>query len=400
MEMTMKTRKELTKALAKRYGSANKKAKSNILEEFCASTGYNRDYAASILRCPTSTTNKSGKKRKGHCGRPPQYTGETVHILESLWKRFDHLCGKRFIVLLKTILPHIRQSGNPAISAEQYLQLQSISAATVDRLLASIRKRMKVRGNSYTRPSNGLKASIPVRTFGDWQDVPPGHFQIDTVGHDGGSIDAKCAFSLCLTDVCLGWTERYAMNNRAFKWVKEGLSVMKQAIPFTILHLHPDNGGEFINYGMIAWCKDNTIELSRSRAGKKNDNCHVEQKNFDTIRKLIGYARYSTPHMIDTLNKLYAVHGILLNYFYPSQKLIAKERIGSKIKKIYDEPLSPADRLLRHPDIPANVKVAVRTKLRSLNPVELSKEVDRLVALLLDQLALQSNSVVQQTGND
>lgn len=382
-------------------GTENRiKTKSAILEEFCTNTGYNRDYAANLLRKSGNATKKPKPKVRGRTGRPPRYAIEIVHILESIWKRFDNLCGKRFIVLLKTILPNIRHGENPTITPEQYLLLQSISAATVDRLLAPIRKRMKIRGNSYTRPSDGLKASIPVRTFGEWQDVPPGYFQIDTVGHDGGSIDANCAFSLCLTDVCLGWTERYAMNNRAFKWVKQGLSVMQRAIPFTILHLHPDNGGEFINYGMIAWCEDNTIELSRSRAGKKNDNCHVEQKNFDTIRKLIGYARYSTPHMIDTLNKLYVVHGLLLNYFYPSQKLIEKERHGSKIKKIYDEPLSPAQRLLRHPDIPVNVKAAVRAKLCTLNPVELSTEVDRLVALLLDQLALQSNSVVQHTGND
>jgi hypothetical protein len=256
-----------------------------------------------------------------------------------------------------------------------------------------------LRGNSYTRPSNALKASIPVRTFGDWQNVAPGHFQIDTVGHDGGMIDANCAFTLCVTDVCLGWTERYAMINRAFKWVKQGLSLMKNAIPFEILHLHPDGGSEFINFGMIAWCKEHTIELSRSRPGKKNDNCHVEQKNFDTIRKLIGYARYSTPRMIDTLNQLYTIHGLLLNYFYPSQKLIFKERHGSKIKKVYDAPLTPAQRLLRHPDIPIKVKSSVRAKLRTLDPLELSNEVDRLVTSLLNQLAEQSNSVVQHSVN-
>ena len=399
MEMTMKTRKELTKSLAKRYKKATKKAKSVMLGEFCANTGYNRDYAASILRNGIKPQQKTKTKNKQHTGRPSMYDDDFVHILESIWKRFDHLCGKRFVVLLKSVLPSLRNCQNPAMPYEQYMRLQSISAATVDRILAPIRKRLKVRGNSYTRPSNGLKASIPVRTFGDWQNVVPGHFQIDTVGHDGGMIDTNCAFTLCMTDVCLGWTERYAMNNRAFKWVQQGLSVMQNAIPFDILHLHPDNGSEFINLGMIAWCKEHTIELSRSRAGKKNDNSYVEQKNFDTIRKLIGYARYSTPPMIDTLNQLYAVHGLLLNYFYPSQKLIAKERHGSRIKKVYDEPLSPAQRLLRHSFLSAKVKSAVRVKLRTLDPLELSNEVDRLVTLLLDQLAEESNSMIQHSGN-
>jgi hypothetical protein len=246
-----------------------------------------------------------------------------------------------------------------------------------------------------------LKESIPVRTFGDWQDVPPGHCQIDTVGHDGGLLAADCAFSLCLTDICLGWTERYAMQNRAFKWVRQGLDVIQASMPFPIAELHPDNGSEFINYGLVDWCarQQPAVALSRSRPNKKNDNCYVEQKNFDTIRKLVGYARYSSQAMLETLNELYTVHGLLLNFFYPSQKLIAKTRIGSRIQKTYDEPRCPADRLLAHPAIAESVKRSVRSKRRTLDPLALSRRADALTDRLINLLAERHTSVLQEAGN-
>jgi len=213
-------------------------------------------------------------------------------------------------------------------------------------------------------------------------------------------MSTDCSFTLCLTDIYSGWTERYAMQNRAFKWVHMGLEIMRASIPFLLRHLHPDNGSEFINYGLVSYCKGQhpVIELSRSRAGKKNDNCHVEQKNFDTIRKLVGYARYSTQEMLSTLNELYTVHGLLLNYFYPSQKLISKTRIGSKVKKTYDYPQSPADRLLGHPAVEDRIKLAIRARRLSLDPISLSSTADRLSAKLMRLLSQESSKVVQQAG--
>jgi len=402
MEMTMKTRKELTKTIARRYIKAGRQGKSTILTEFCLSTGFNRDYAATLLRSTGKTTIPVTRQRppnKVRSGRPPIYDDSTIRIIKLLWKQFDKLCAKRFAVLLRTVLPRLRNDKFLAISPTQFTKLNIISAATINRHLAASRKEDKLHGTCYTRASDGLKESIPVRTFGEWHGVPPGHCQIDTVGHDGGVLSSDCAFSLCLTDVCSGWTERYAMQNRAFKWVNQGLDVIQASMPFPLVHLHPDNGSEFINHGLVAWCtkQQPAVELSRSRAGKKNDNCYIEQKNFDTIRKLVGYARYSSQEMLETLNELYRVHGLLLNYFYPSQKLITKTRIGSKIKKTYDEPKSAADRLLAHPAIPDEVKRIVRTKRRALDPLALSREVDVLTERLLKMLVEQSASVLQQS---
>jgi hypothetical protein len=298
---------------------------------------------------------------------------------------------------LRTVLPLLAREPFLGLSEALSLSLSTVSPATVDRLLAAERKRYTLSGHSYTRSGESLKDLIPVRTFNEWKACPPGHAQIDTVGHDGGRLAGDCSFTLCLTDVCTGWTERYAMQNRAFKWVHTGLDVFRSAIPFPIVQLHPDGGSEFINHGLIAYCKnpDHPIELTRSRAGKKNDNCYIEQKNFDTVRKLVGYARYSTQEMLITLNELYRVHGLLINYFYPSQKLIEKTRIGSKVTKRYDAPQSPADRLLANPHVPAHIKKTTQAVRASLNPVHLAGEVQRLSNVLQRLLQTESTAVAE-----
>jgi len=406
MEMTMKTRQELIKATAKRYQKANRQKKAAMLDEFCETTQYNRDYAATMLRLRGRTERPKAKKLQAgavpcrRTGRPPVYDQDTIRILVLLWRMFDQLCAKRLVPLVRNSIASLQSHELLRITPEQVHLLTTMSASTADRLLKKTRAVSKLHGYCYTRPNGGLKESIPVRTFGEWQDCLPGDCQIDTVGHDGGMMSTDCSFTLCLTDIYSGWTERYAMQNRAFKWVHMGLEIMRASIPFLLRHLHPDNGSEFINYGLVSYCKGQhpVIELSRSRAGKKNDNCHVEQKNFDTIRKLVGYARYSTQEMLSTLNELYTVHGLLLNYFYPSQKLISKTRIGSKVKKTYDYPQSPADRLLGHPAVEDRIKLAIRARRLSLDPISLSSTADRLSAKLMRLLSQESSKVVQQAG--
>jgi hypothetical protein len=398
--MNMRTRKEVTKAVATRYRKGTRKSKECILDEFCKTTGYNRDYAATILRAKEVEESAKSLKQKHpphRSGRPPQYTDHTRRILILLWNLFDRICAKRLAVLIRTALPSLCEDSFLGITAEQAHLLLTISPATIDRMIKPIRVRLQIRGHCYTRPSGGLKESIPVRTFGEWASCPPGHCQIDTVGHDGGVLSQQCAFTLCLTDIASGWTERFALQNRAFKWIFIGLERMKASLPFPLLHLHPDNGSEFINYGLISWCAAQTppIALSRSRAGKKNDNCYVEQKNFDTIRKLVGYARYASQETLETLNALYEAHGLLLNYFYPSQKLITKTRSGSNYKKTYDMPKSPAARLLESPAVDETTKTLIRARLSSLNPLALSRQVDALSEHLLATLALQNASVLQ-----
>ena len=408
MEMSLKTRRELARAFVNRYRASNRKDKSSLLNEFCAATGYNRDYAAALLRTwgnkrrvepgGGSPARHATPKQKG--GRPAVYGKDVLRILKVLWKRFDFLCGKRLVPLIRASLAFLRDDRFLHASPAQIKGLASISPATVDRMLASERKKYNLRGHTYTRSRESLKDLVPVRTFDEWKDCPPGHAQIDTVGHDGGFLSGECSFTLCMTDVCTGWTERFAMQNRAFKWVHLGLDAFRAAMPFPLVHLHPDGGSEFINHGLVAYCKnpDHPVALTRSRAGKKNDNCHVEQKNFDTVRKLVGYARYSSPEMLETLNALYRVHGLLLNYFYPSQKLIEKARVGSKVKKRYDLAQSPAERLLAHSAVPEHVKGTIVAMRASLNPLWLAGEVDRLSGSLRGLLEAEARATPKIQG--
>jgi hypothetical protein len=233
-------------------------------------------------------------------------------------------------------------------------------------------------GISHTHSSPALRQLVPVRTFGDFSQVAPGHCQLDTVGHDGGIASGDYAFSVVISDVCTAWAERRAVQNRASRWIQQALDEMRLAIPFAVRHLHPDCGSEFINRNILRYCIDYGITLTRSRAGKKNDNCWVEQKNFDTVRKLVGYARYSSPEALLVLNQLYRVQGLLQNYVLPSQKLLEKRHVGSRVCKRYDMPLTPAERVLRHPKVSARAKRRIHQTHASLVNASFADEVSQL----------------------
>jgi len=229
---------------------------------------------------------------------------------------------------------------------------------------------------------------IPVRTFGEFSQVAPGHCQLDCVGHDGGIASGEYAFSVVISDVCTAWTERRAVQNRAARWIQPALEDIRLAVPFAVQHLHPDSGAEFINKNILRYCTDHQITLTRSRPGKKNDNCWVEQKNFDTVRKLVGYARYSSPQALEALNELYRVQGVLQNYILPSQKLLQKTRVGSRVRKLYQKPLTPAERVLLHPQVPLKVKARIRRVRAALDPLALA---DQVIALQKRLLKLADN---------
>jgi len=398
----MKTRRELTETLCARYRMADRRTKATILGEFCESTRYNRAYAALLLRgyplrrlvvgSEGARRMRSVKVPRHGGGRPRLYGGEVQRVVLNVWGRFGYLCGKRLAPILRRCLPSLRRDRFLHPSAEVCEALKHISPASIDRLLRPARQKLRLKGICHTRPTTGLLALVPVRTFGDFSSVPPGHVQVDTVGHDGGIASGEYAFSLAFTDVCTGWTERRAVQNRASRWIITALDEIRQAVPFPLTHLHADNGSEFINVNLYRYCKANGVELSRSRAGRKNDNCWVEQKNFDTVRKLVGYARYGSPQALEALNTLYRLQGLLQNYVLPCQKLKEKKRIGSKVYKRYDKLLTPAERVLLHHDISAKAKAKVRSTNARLNPLALADRVlilQRRVLALAEDLRLE-----------
>jgi hypothetical protein len=388
MEMSMRSRKELTAVTARGYRNTDHETKGHILSQFCRSSGYNRAYAAMLLRGYGRTRlvdSGSGvlqlrpiKRPRCGGGRPRLYDAQLQRVLVNLWRRFGYLCGKRLAPLLRRCIASIRRDRFLHPSCQVCMALTQISPATIDRLLKPARQKLRGKGHCHTRSRGALSQLIPVRSFGDFASVPPGHGQLDTVGHDGGVATGEYAFTVALCDVCTAWTERRAVENRAFRWIEPALEDMHQSIPFPLTHLHPDSGAEFINRNLYRYCQQHGIQLTRSRAGHKNDNCWVEQKNFDTVRKLVGYVRYSSPEALKALNELYRIQGMLQNYVLPSQKLLEKKRVGSRVSKRYDSPLTPAERVLRHPQISTQVKAKVRKVLASLDPLALADQVAEL----------------------
>lgn len=408
MELSMKSRKELSQAVARRYRKADRKGKTRILDEFVAATGYNRAYAAMLLRnygrsrtlaaVHGSVRVVAEKHRRGAGGRPPVYGKEVQRALEKLWKRFGYLCGKRLVPVIQSTLPFISAHRGLAISAITRAALQTISPASVDRLLAPARKRLFLKGISHTKPVSALGSAIPVRTFSQWVHVTPGHFQLDLVGHDGGIAHGQFCFTLSATDVCTGWTERRAVHTKAASRIVPALENMRKSVVFAFLEIHPDNGSEFINHILTSYCREHHIRMTRSRAGRKNDNCYVEQKNFDTVRKIVGYYRYLGEQSAQIMNELYRLHGLLQNYVYPSQKLVSKTRSGATVHKKHDSPKTPADRLLGREDTPARVRWNVHAIRQSIDPIAVATRVAALQRQLIGTAVKHLSSSKTEQG--
>ena len=211
-----------------------------------------------------------------------------------------------------------------------------MSAATIDRRLASERAKHQLRGRCNTKPGSLLKSQIPVRTWDDWDDARPGFVEIDLVSHDGGNLTGQHAFTLTVTDIATGWTENRVSASKAAKCVKAALNDIAYRMPFPVLGVDSDNGSEFINVTLLQWCERHQITFTRARPGNKNDGCHVEQKNWAVVRTVVGYHRYDTAAEMLLLNEIWQLQSQLTNYFYPQQKLISKVRDGAKVTKKYD----------------------------------------------------------------
>ena len=251
------------------------------------------------------------------------YDQQTVAALTKLWRHFGYLCGKRLAATLRLWLPHYegwnaRSKRKIALTPEVRAKLLRISPATIDRLLRAEKRKLSLRGLSHTKkPTGTLMLQIPIRTFSEWHNVPVGTLGMDLVGHDGGSAQGEFAYTLLATDRCTQWTEMRAVPNKAQKWVFEQLLVVRRLLPFELLGVHSDNGGEFINAHLQRYCEQQQIDFTRSRAHRKNDNNFTEQKNFDVVRKHVGYARYvpkDTPEAVALLNELYDRLRLMVNY--------------------------------------------------------------------------------------
>jgi len=385
MRLTMTECKTVTKASSARYRRARKQEKSRMLDEFTQDTGYNRVYAARVLRGHGQRVEvrpgvivEGSVRAKRPRTRDRQYGPDVVKALTKVWKVMDYVCGKRLAAVLPEVVARLVQCGELKVSRAVRDKLMGISASTIDRLLAPERKKHTLKGRGRTKPGTLLKHQIPVRTFSQWSDAQPGFVEMDLVAHDGGSNQGEYCQTLDATDVATGWSEQIAVPTKAQCWVFDAIQEMRERLPFALLGIDSDNGAEFINHQLADYCTGEKLTFTRSRAGRKNDNCFVEQKNWSIVRRFAGYGRFDTPEACEALNDLYRVLHDYINFFMPSMKLKEKTRNGARVTKRYDKAQTPYQRVRAAPQVSSAVKRRLRRRYATLNPAALKRQIDEL----------------------
>lgn len=367
--MSQKSKQELAEALRPRYQKADRRAKSRMLDEFVAVTGYHRKYAIQVL-----------KHWPRHRARQRRRTSAkyqaVVGTLEQVWQVADHICGKRLVAALPALLEALERHGELRLDRQTRDLLLQLSPATADRLLRPIRGRLGWRrGISTTKPGTLLKQAIPVRTFADWDDARAGFTEIDLVAHCGDAAQGEFVYSLDIVDIATRWSEQVALPNRSQAAVTAALETARQRLPFPLLGVDSDNGSEFINANLLRYCEQYHLTFTRSRPYRKNDQAHVEQKNWTAVRQIVGYDRYEGQPACDALNALYTTRHLYHNFFQPVMVLVSKEREGAKVTKRYDAPKTPYQRTLEAPDVSEADKTRLRQLYVTLNPAALLRQI-------------------------
>jgi hypothetical protein len=378
-----RTDEKYLRLLKKRYAKASRKERGAILDVFVKTTGYHRKHASALL-------NGRRQRVQGPIKRPRRaiYGTEEARALLILSQLFDHINSKRLRKALDAELQGLYESGFLQVSSECYQKLKRVSPATIDRLLAGRRRRSGKR-RGFTKPGTLLKHQIPVRTWADWTEDHPGFCEMDLVDHSGGRIirGADHAWTLCFTDVMTAWTECVAVRNKAQVHVFAAIKRARRRLPFPLLGVDSDNGSEFINDQLFRYCLQEQLTFTRGRPGKNNDSAYVEQKNWSIVRRAVGYYRYDTPEQLALLNRLYALLHSYTNFFLPVMKLKEKVQVGSRKKRIYDDPQTPYARTLASPDVSDADKAQLRETYHFLELVSLRTQIDDVQELLLKTVA-------------
>lgn len=368
--MSQQTKKELLEHWRPKYQQAGRGRKHQILNEFCELTGHERKHAIKLM-------NGQVGRRRNPPGRKRRYGEDVLSVLKALWSWTDQLGSKHLVAALPEWLPYYEQRTG-ALPPALRKKLLEMSAATVDRLLAPYRVKTDSWRRRMPKPGTILRAQIPVRT-GPWEVTSPGWLEVDTVPHSGGSMAGNFLWSLTLTDIFTGWTCGRAIWNCGQHGVVEAVQGVEASLPFPLLGFDSDNGHEFINHHLRHYLMDRprAVDFTRSRAYHKNDNAHVEQKNWTHVRHLLGYERLEHPELVDAVNDLYrTAWDPLKNFFMPSVKLTHKQRLGSRYRKTYDLPQTPFQRLIRSGTLTRQARKHLQDQKRSLNPLILKEQVE------------------------
>jgi len=376
--MSLKSKCELLEAVRPRYLKSNKPEKQKILDEFTSATGYHRKYAIRMLKNQIQVQNRLKRNTKTY---PTLYRGDVVRALEQIWEIYGHLCSKRLQPFLPEAMKVLERCQEIELSRQTKKLLLKISSASIDRCLRPIRLQAR-QGLSTTKPGSLLKNLIPVRTFTAWDEERPGFMEIDLVAHCGNTTEGQYLNTLTCTDLSTGWTDVTALLHRSHEVVSEAIHRMRQRLPFPLLGIDSDNGSEFINDLLYRYCLNEKITFTRSRPYKKNDQAHVEQKNWSVVRHTVGYDRWETEQELAVLESIYDDLRLYINFFQPSFKLIAKERIGNQTIKRYDTAKTSYQRVLERKDISLEAKARLINLYLQLNPAQLRRRIDQKTAKL------------------
>lgn len=382
--MSPGARMECLESIYLRYKRATRKEKTLMLTEFCATCGYHRKHAIRLLRTFKRFTKPKPKRR----GAPSVYNKPSIlEPLKRIWLAANLPCSKRLKVIISLWMPgYAKEYGAPSLDVIK--ALRRISPPTIDRILKPLRVKYRLKGRCTTKPGTLLRREIPIKTD-QWNESRPGFIEADTVAHCGEKIEGDYAYTVDAVDIATGWTEQAASWGKGEVGVLAALKDIEEAMPFPILGFDADNGGEFINHHLVKHFSDRVkpVQFTRSRPYHKDDNAHVEQKNWTHIRQWFGYHRLDKRKIVDMMNELYRSEWRLYhNFFMPSVKLIEKKVIASKTMKRYDSPKTPYERVLESKHVSAAVKRALKEQFDTLNPFRLRKAIEAKLKRIFDYL--------------
>ncbi len=381
MSVKRGSKHELAEAMRGRYWAAGRKEKGHLLDEFVAVTGYHRKYALTLLR--HGKKKGGGSKRRG--GRAIVYGPAVLAALEVAQKAMGWICGKRLAPFLADLVPALEEEGELRLDPTVREALLRIKASTIDRRLAGARARAKPRGRGTTKPGSLLKKQVPIRTFTPWDEQRPGFLEIDLVAHCGASTSGEYINTLDMVDVATGWTECAAVKGKSQAAVFTALKRVRERLPLPLLGLDSDNGSEFLNDQLVRYCQQEELTFTRCRPNQKNDQAHVEQKNWSVVRQLIGYDRYEGDAALAQMERVHEITWIYVNAYQPVMKLIGKERVGAKVRKRYDVPKTPYQRATEAGAMDPERLAKFESQMRAQGPMALRRrldaELDRLWSL-------------------
>ena len=375
--MTMTTKNEIFSRYLSEYIKAKKQRKGEILKNVCETTQMHPKAAIRKFRRLQLRGMSKIEKR----GRRAIYTPDSIAALKTVWEAASEICGELLHPVIPEYVDILERDKLWPHSNSATEKLLAMSETTVKRKVGGFLKARDWRkGQSTTKPSN-LKEIIPIFT-GPWNDLPPGHGQIDTVVHCGHTLLGNMAYSVNYTDVTTLWVSFGAQLNKGQRATRDNLIKIRNKVPFPIKGMHPDTGSEFINWHVKNWVDEAEIDFTRSRPNRKNDNAYVEQKNGHVIRRFLGYSRIDCLEAIAVMNKFYDKLELYLNHFVPSRKCIEKIRIGSKYRRKYDKAKIPYQRVMEHEEINQEIKIKLRQEHEKLNSLLLKREVDKMISTI------------------